>query len=262
MTIYFGGSPDAVRKQYDIYAKIESNKVGQVIIDLIRKIKKDLIFLPRDAGKVAISGVCNAETVAQEKMDSAPKGASGRAPPYWYRGVEDNPETSEDERFTLVPYQWTGTGAGSNVKIFFDPDGFMQSNCVNLTGAGSQIDEVLFHEMVHALRYMQGKSKCIPTDNVRYDHEEEFLAIVVTNVYISAAGGSLLRADHQNFATLKPPLTTSSGFLSDPENLKLMNINRLTWTETFMALSGVVSAPFNPFLELSHRLAWLGPVSN
>ena len=67
------------------------------------------------------------------------------------------------------------------------------------------------HETVHDLRYMQGKLNSSPTDNHRYDTEEEFLAIGVTSVCISAGGASQLRADHWRFKPLKPPLNTSNG---------------------------------------------------
>ena len=46
--------------------------------------------------------------------------------------------------------------------------------------------------MIHALRNMQGKTNHIPTDDSGYDNDEEFLAIVATNVYISAGGGVLI----------------------------------------------------------------------
>ena len=42
--------------------------------------------------------------------------------------------------------------------------------------------------LIDALRYMQGKSNAIPTEDsaLGYDTEEEFLAIVAANVYMSA----------------------------------------------------------------------------
>src|SRR5262249_15888945 len=121
-------------------------------------------------------------------------------------------------------------------------------------------DEVLFHEMIHALRSIQGVRNDVPTeDTVRdYDTEEEFLAIVATNVYISAKGGLKLRADHHGHLPLKPPLDTSAGFLTDPNNLKLLKLYRLTWAPTFLALANVLTAKFNPFRELNKSLAYLG----
>ena len=63
----------------------------------------------------------------------------------------------------MVPPGMVGTGKGSDVTIYFTPDTRQKSGC-NTGTYGSQPDEVLFHEMVHALRYMQGKSNAIPTE--------------------------------------------------------------------------------------------------
>jgi hypothetical protein len=119
-------------------------------------------------------------------------------------------------------------------------------------GPSSQPDDVLFHEMVHCLRYMQGKANHVPTENSFYDNEEEFLAIVVTNVFISAKGGMAFRANHHGHELLKPPLNTSQGFLVDRDNLKVMSIHRLLWTDTFNALAMVAacrSPEFRPHLH-------------
>jgi hypothetical protein len=127
---------------------------------------------------------------------------------------------------------------------------------------GASPDESLHHEMVHALRNMQGKFNAIPTKNQFYDSDEEFLAIVATNVYISAKGGTQFRAHHHGHERLQSPLNTSSGFLTDQDNLDLMNIYRLSWDRIFLDLSIVVSAKFNPFRELTNNLAYLGPLTS
>lgn len=131
---------------------------------------------------------------------------------------------------------------------------------------GSLPDEALCHEMVHALRQMQGLRNPYPTvDALRdYDNDEEFLPIVVTNVYISAKGSPQLRADHAGFTRLQSPLDTSVGFLANPDILRLMSIYRLSWTSVFGALSRLPAVPaiaFNPFRQLTSNLAYYGPVS-
>ena len=84
------------------------------------------------------------------------------------------------------------------------------------------------------------------------------LAIVVTNVYMSANNKLQLRADHFAYSPLKAPLDTSAGFLADPENWKMMNIYKLTWQPLFWLLSKQVpDAKFNPFRELTDRLEWM-----
>lgn len=88
---------------------------------------------------------------------------------------------------------------------------------------------------------------------------EEFLAIVVTNVYMSAYNKVQLRADHFGYTPLKAPLDTSAGFMAnDAENLRLMNIYNLVWQPTFWVLANYVpKIRFNPFRELTENLAYL-----
>jgi hypothetical protein len=153
-----------------------------------------------------------------------------------------------------------GTGKGADVQLKFSPDEHHKSKC-DKAGPGSATDEVLHHEMVHALRVMQGKRNMIPTKDPDYENDEEFLAIVATNVYISAKSGTQFRAHHRGYAALQPPLNTSSGFLSDQDNFDLMNIYRLSWDGIFLGLSMVVSAKFNPFRELTNNLAYQGSLN-
>jgi hypothetical protein len=112
----------------------------------------------------------------------------------------------------------------------------------------------------------QGKFNPIPTDdNIRkYDSEEEFLAVVTTNVYMSANAKMEFRADHTGNKRLEPPLNTSEGFLvsgksaNQKGNLELMKIYNLVWQPTFSSLA-VIPATFNPFRALRDFLAqWRG----
>jgi hypothetical protein len=259
MGVYFLGPQSYVVGNIPLLAKIYANGVGRVVVDAIDDTDKDWAIVPRDKGKVAVDGsVCNADTVSDKTINAVPKDVSQAAGPL-YRGDVDNPATREDERYDTVPFGVTGTGKGSDGKIYFSADEWVKSSC-DTKGIGSQTDEVLVHEMVHALRNAQGKSNWIPTNNKRYDNDEEFLAVVVTNVYISAKGGARFRADHWGHKELKPPLNTSKGFLGDPDNLKIMSIYRLVWTAVFTALAGVASAQFNPFRELSNMLRYQGPL--
>jgi hypothetical protein len=171
----------------------------------------------------------------------------------------DNPITRDDERYNPVK-SGKGTGAGSDAIVSYDTDTYLKKNC-DKDGPGTNLDEVLLHEMVHALRIMQGKRNCVPTDDQFYDNDEDFLAITVVNVYMSSKGASLLRANHHGHDPLRPPRNTSKGFLAVPENLALMNIYNLSWQPTFADLSLLRSPPFNPFRELAQSLAYTAPKS-
>jgi hypothetical protein len=51
---------------------------------------------------------------------------------------------------------------------------------------GWRPDEILLHEMVHAARYLGGDFKKTPIPGMpEYENEEEYFAILVTNIYIA-----------------------------------------------------------------------------
>lgn len=68
-------------------------------------------------------------------------------------------------------------------------------------GPGSQPDEVLLHELVHAQRMTAGlsnKKRKVPFQE-RYDNKEEFFAILITNIYHSERGRKYRRSSHRSF---------------------------------------------------------------
>jgi hypothetical protein len=68
---------------------------------------------------------------------------------------------------------------------------------------GVEKDEILLHEMVHGLRQMRGTTDFHkPADFPHYDTVEEFIAIVVSNVYRSENNRPGLRQDHWGFSKL------------------------------------------------------------
>lgn len=257
--IKIDGPSDYVRDVSEVLGAINKNRVGQIIVSGIGATGKKLTILPYDAGKAANSGDCNALTHAKNVRDAAPDGISGdlRGESAWYVGKPDDPRTLADERDTRAPHGLVGTGEGSDVDIFFSPD--KTSGCRK--GIGGAPDEVLMHELVHALRMMQGRANAIPTNgegNFKdYDNEEEFLSIVVTNVYMSAKKLKEFRASHHGHAKLAAAQSTSAGFLANADNRRLLNIHKLVWQPTFWLLNTVSArdAEFNPFRELTQQLS-------
>ena len=68
-------------------------------------------------------------------------------------------------------------------------------------GPGSQPDEVLLHELVHALRYTAGLNndkRKVPFQK-KYDNFEEWIAILITNIYHSECGRKYRRSNHHSF---------------------------------------------------------------
>ena len=78
-------------------------------------------------------------------------------------------------------------------------------------------DEILLHEMVHGLRQLRGTTDSHkPADAPNMDTVEEFMAIVVSNVYRSELNRPGLRADHHGFA----PLPGARGSGGIPESIR------------------------------------------
>jgi hypothetical protein len=114
-------------------------------------------------------------------------------------------------------------GSGADVLIPFDPDQSVPG-CMDAPGAkpriGDDDDMVLLHELVHALREMDGALNPIPFNKTPcqlYLDEEEFYAILVQNVYISerCAAGAKLIMDHEQHKPLseaKALLESIAGF--------------------------------------------------
>src|SRR5205823_6428657 len=80
----------------------------------------------------------------------------------------------------------------------------------------------LVHELVHALRMMEGKWNQQPTDDPHYDNVEEWAAILLANIYMSERGDHPLRASHSAYTALARGQDTSAGFFLTPENVLLM----------------------------------------
>jgi hypothetical protein len=120
--------------------------------------------------------------------------------------------------------------------VKFDPDPYLQdSACYQIKKRGTNNrgflpDEVLFHELLHAHRGSLGLSlngaSRLGGGLFRYGKEEEFLAIVITNIYVSDETNRVksgLRRDHAGGYPLERELSTSLGFFqSSPQVLPLL----------------------------------------
>ncbi len=148
-----------------------------------------------------------------------------------------------------------GTGQGSKAVVRYSPSmfGFGGSGAATAppTAAGTGPTAVLFHEMCHAYRIMRGTQYSGATMGGRagYDDEEEFFAILVSNVFVSDPSTQvqvrILRADHHGFATLAANRATSTGFLQDAANQRLM-VKLFTSEPGLANALRAVPAGFNP----------------
>jgi hypothetical protein len=104
----------------------------------------------------------------------------------------------------------TGTGKGSDSAVYFTS----QDHLNTLALPGGRPDEVLLHELVHALRSSMALTLCVsPSNIIEYDTVEEFYAILIANIYRSENGYRDLRSNHSGVKTaLAPPLTDEAVF--------------------------------------------------
>jgi hypothetical protein len=110
-----------------------------------------------------------------------------------------------------------GTGAGSDTIVRFSPGTFAPGTGAP-TGPGTSPDEILLHEMIHGLRMMSGRFVREPvTSNPGMENYEEFVAILISNIYRSESGMPTLRADHIGYLPLSGPTTNSAVFKSTYE---------------------------------------------
>ncbi len=127
-----------------------------------------------------------------------------------------------------------GTGTGSDTLVKFTPDMWVTSDVAAAFGASSSTgpgvgkDEILLHEMVHGMRQMKGTMQCAATpDNPALDTVEEFMAIVISNVYRSELNLGGLRADHWGFKPLSADLTDAQKFIDKDKEKVTSNYKRL-----------------------------------
>jgi hypothetical protein len=259
------GSEDYKASINALLKTIETNEVGKVVV---RGVKSSywlgkLIIQPRVGD--AYHGYCDVVTSPTSPSDAYPHGVRPGPKPKSDAALDRRAFTGANagDPDEQEPEGFVGTGVGSNSVIEFSPDTFGAGEKTCYHGQyGSLPDEVLFHEMVHGLRNMQGLRNPWPTEDRGYRNEEEFLAIVATNVYISSKGSTQLRRDGDGHSPLEAPLDTSAGFLSDLRNLKILKIHQLIWSPTFADLAHVVTAKFNPFRELWMRTSHSTAVVN
>lgn len=177
-----------------------------------------------------------------------------------------------------------GKGKGSMVRLLFTP-----GHWTGCKLAGARADIVLFHELVHAYRFVRGRMNRIPmsllpgektNDPARlkqlrinrvgsYPNREEFFAVVLENIYQSCLGnGAPLRGEYA--APANPQNTwnvpdsgarQTSGSLrtgnTRSETVMLENLGAITQLyeeeRPFLAKIIVLPGTFNPFRDYARK---------
>jgi hypothetical protein len=150
-----------------------------------------------------------------------------------------------------------GLGTGTNTAVDITPSLLTsEAGRKMFSGPGSKVDEALFHEMVHASRFMGGVAYRLPVSQ-GYSNEEEYLAVVMTNVYMSEKGQTRFRGRH---ARPNIDLPEPEKFLDNYQRISmspmvLIERFRLNTPKFYRDYSQIPanSAAFNPFREFRER---------
>jgi hypothetical protein len=250
------GTPDYNSKIRSFEQLFRKNPVGALVIGALQKdvtVKPIHYFYDERKEEFEKNTSCRAVAAAHD-IDAASlplkkPGDSGydSRRDQFYKGVLINEDAMSDRRSETFDKR-IPTGLGSKTTIYFSSG--LSTAC---TGTGWNDPElILFHELVHGLRHSQGLSRTIPTRKSDWSNEEEFLAVVVANVYASARDKekAALRHGHGDNA-LWPGINDSAGFVDQCDHFDVLKYHT-TWN-IFVELAKMKDIIFNPFYEFDRR---------
>jgi hypothetical protein len=174
----------------------------------------------------------------QPKKDQTGAAATTGARDYVDAGLKNAPvagANSDGKRYFLEKKSGSpviGTGVGSSADIFFSP---------NRTKTP---DETMLHEMVHASRMVRGVAYDMPV-NEGYGNLEEFLAVVVTNMYRAQLQRPIKNYQHR---VISEKDFWSSNLM--PTASLLLAYMRNKQRSLFERLADLDDAPFNPMKQV------------
>jgi hypothetical protein len=171
----------------------------------------------------------------QRVVSSCPSWPRSRTRAGWANGV------GWDARTTYTPQMWGAGGWAQRPEPWYAPD------------------VVLFHELVHATRFMRGIHSRRLVDR-GYRNEEEYLAVVVANILLSEKGQkSLWSSPYEGGGSLNED--EAKHFLDNPEHVNMSPRELIAGfcrgqPAFFHELAGIGPglAPFNPVREYDQEL--------
>ena len=138
-----------------------------------------------------------------------------------------------------------GTGLGADSVIIYSPAAWReQVRCQHRVPFAQGPDEVLLHELTHALRATHGiQIHDTVWQNLRMSNNEELCAILVANVYRSARGDQTFLADASDVV----PATTLNRDTAFYDTYRFQ-IDRWFDAQLLFCFSvAAINAEFNPF---------------
>jgi len=231
--------------------QIARRKAGKAVLAEIAAAKAgQLTITPFDSEDPAAN---NAEAVGADDTDATPLGFEVR-----------------NEDGIRLPGKGQGTGKGTSSSIGYTPGMWGPSGSAHAQGPGSLPDEILCHELVHAGRQMHGIQHNRSVSEF-YQNEEEYVAIIVTNIYMSEKKQTKMRAGHFSEKIKKGDkvvgkkyavLEDAEHFLDNPQRVspppyQMLEKIRLRQGSLWNALVGIgpALAAFNPARDWEPRRA-------
>jgi Effector protein len=178
---------------------IRHRKSGSALLDEIEDSGKTLTILPYwRFGQTKLKN--NADI--NEFFDDG--GQNALAQP---AGAKDDKGRS-NSTIMFTPSMWGPTT--------FDPKTMLSTGTAGQTGAASSPDEILYHEMVHSSRIMKGLFHKTVVDK-GYSDVEEYIAVVLANIFVAEKRQHRLRANHHSAESLADP----EGFLDNNQRVSM-----------------------------------------
>jgi len=205
-------APKCIEEVNGLLEGIRSTWTGWSVLSTIAKLtSKKMVIKPwKKIDKNTLSFEQNATAGPANMVDATPQDKMLLA-------CADDPSTNSRANQPLTGTNgdvYRGTGQGSNTEVRFTSE-MWPGGGSSTAGPGAEGSEILFHEMVHGLRQMRGVMQCASTTmNRNFDTREEFMAILVSNMYRSELHRNGLRADHHGFQPLPVAMQDASAFLS------------------------------------------------
>jgi hypothetical protein len=156
---------------------------------------------------------------------------------------------------------WITVGGQRQGFVNYSPDTFSLHGACSVNRAAANAkrgllwDEILFHELVHVFRGVSGKWAKSPLAGLmwQYDDTEEFLAVMITNIYISDRTNRIktgLRASHRGFRPLGAKFSEPWGFFTrGPEVFALVKKFVEDNHGFCTRVANDLDAPFNPIAD-------------
>jgi len=163
---------------------------------------------------------------------------------------------------TLMPYEDEGCNAledaaskdSNHSVVLFSPEKLCSGPCASRPHnhrSATLPHEILFHELVHALRRISGKIRYVPLGGTlsQYRTREEFYAILATNIFISDRSNpqkSGLRAHNYGHLSLDKELASSFDYFRQGTRVYQLIANFCSENPGFTRMLSRARALHNP----------------